>query len=173
MKSCIAVLLLVLVILQSGGMLTCYSVQQEMIREEMREEMKRAETELETIVLSPEEFQKSRLDAHEISVDGKMYDVQSVEVKNGMMVIRALNDRKEESLIGAIKKLIHHSRDHKGRIGSGLTQLSFLTYLAADQMFLHPHSRAVLIKLCIGNEAEPEAPLKDDPGPPPELIFYS
>lgn len=164
-------ILFVLVLLQSGGMMLCFSVQQEMIREEMMEELKREEKELETIVLKAEDFLKCRVEEHELRYLGRMYDIRSV-VRNGdLMVIRALRDHKEESLLGALKKLIHHSRDRGGRVNAGVLLLSFISYLKPESLLPFPaeNNAYVITSSALSNHYG--SIVEEVTGPPPEHHF--
>jgi hypothetical protein len=170
MKSCLAAVLLLLVILQSGGMMVCYTVQQEMIREEMMEELRREEKDTEILFLLPEEFTACRVAEREIRYNGRMYDIRSVERKGRHLMIKALRDHKEESLLGALQKMIHHSKDKTGRVLQQVLALSFVSYLPG-----HPSSVAVsqhhFLKLCTPSSIIEYVPVvKEVVCPPPE--FY-
>ncbi len=170
MKSCVSAVLLFLVILQSGGMMMCYTIQQEMIREEMREEMLRADTESELLVLTFEEYKSAKVDAREIRWDGQMFDVVSNKQEGGKVVLQVIRDHKEESLLRSLKKFIRHGREDKGRLLSGVLQLSFLSYLQMHYTTLQP------TVLMLNNSSSQEwipalSSLNGDfQGPPPEFI---
>lgn len=151
----------------------CYSWQQALVREEMMEELKRAETDLEVLCMSAKEYAHARVDEREVRFNGKMYDVRSIERKGDLLFLHGLRDHKEESLLGALKKLVHHSRDEKGRVGSGVIQLSVLSYL--NEIFSLPSPSEILLdnQQMIHNDCLFSVIAEDRQGPPPEIRLFA
>ena len=73
----------------------------------MREQLKLLPVEkLEKILLSPEAFENARVDEHEIKIDGRMYDIARVQIHGDQVIVYALHDAREDSLLTFISFII-------------------------------------------------------------------
>lgn len=164
------IFLLILVFFQSGGLMLLFSVQQEMIREEMREEILRAESGSELLVLSVEEYMSAKVDSREIRWEGQMYDVVSVKKEEANVILKVLRDHKEETLLRSLKKIIRHGSEDKGRLLSGVLMLSFLPYLHTLHPVIQPG--VFILNNSISHDWIPSLSSfnGDFQGPPPEFI---
>jgi hypothetical protein len=117
-------------VLQAGGILFIYTVRQYSVQKEMEEVLNSAETQFETITLSISEYQKSRVNAHEISLDGEMYDIKSLTVKGNVVELRAVHDSKERNILKGIKDYSNQTNHPDKNLPNQLQQLLSLNYIA-------------------------------------------
>jgi hypothetical protein len=124
--------LLFILLLQAGGMLFIYTIEQRIVREEMVELLESDEGDFENLTLTLDEYKSSLVDEKEISIDGKMYDIKSVEYSGSHVKLIVVNDSKEEGILKGINNLTGRSNKQKDRVPGPLHQLRSLNYLAAE-----------------------------------------
>lgn len=113
----------------------------------MREQLKLLPLEkLEKIVLNGEEFQKSRVDEHEVRIGSKMYDIAHVEVIGDSVIVYALHDAREDSLLTFISFIINEPINKKEM--KQIAQFLLLVYLPPNGLLCFtpvlkhkPHTR--------------------------------
>lgn len=95
------------------------------IKAEMRLALKtKPAEELDVLELSAVEFQRARVDDHEIKVNGKMYDLARVEKKGDRLMVYCLHDKAEDNLLSLLDSILKNaSKDKKPVPGSGLSFL--------------------------------------------------
>jgi hypothetical protein len=135
LKKISCILLLAILLLQAGGMLFIFKVQQFFAQYEMKQTMLNDHIKFQEIILSLKDYSVDKLGADEVSVKGKLYDVKSVTVEGSKVVLLAVNDNKEENILAAMKKFISQP-DHRGeKIPDRLLQLFLLNYLSPGVEF--------------------------------------
>jgi hypothetical protein len=98
--------LLILILLQAGGLLLVYNAQQGYARYKMARLMASREGRLIDMELSTSEYQAAKVAGHdEICCNGKMYDIRSMVASAGRVKLRVINDTGEEAVIKKIKRL--------------------------------------------------------------------
>ncbi|MCX8490954.1 MAG: hypothetical protein ORN54_07795, partial [Cyclobacteriaceae bacterium] len=75
---------------------------------------------LELIRLTKSEHQKSLHEEDELELNGRMYDVARVEVKEGIYLVYALHDRAEDNLLGFLDEVVKRSSSDKKPVPSQL-----------------------------------------------------
>lgn len=133
MKKIGYILLISILFLQLGGLLLLYKVQQYKIQYEMKEALYEDGAELQKLILSIAEFEKSKIDKHEIYYKGKMYDFKSAIIKNNTVELLVINDAKEEILYDLIRDLFTGTDKQKNKLPNQLSKLLTLTYLSSDK----------------------------------------
>jgi hypothetical protein len=126
-------LLLAILLLQAGGMLLVYKIRQFFVQHEMMLLVKNSETSFEKLVLTSEEYQKSRLNSHEISFRGNMYDVKSVNISGDSVELLVINDAKEKNLVKDIKDFLNKSNQQKKELPDQLQKFLSLNFLSAQK----------------------------------------
>ena len=159
---------LAILLLPSGGILLVYKIRQLYVQHEMMMLVKKSEIAFEKLILSFSEYQKSRLNAHEIYFKGNMYDVKSVSVSNNTVELLVINDSKEKNLLKNIKDFINKTNQQKKELPDQLQKFLALNFLSTDKentnyipsmpssIFHHPNHYIL-----------PE--YSDIPSPPPKL----
>jgi len=83
----------------------------------MRDQLKLLPSEkLQKIHLTLEEFEKSRVDKHELKIEGRMYDIGRVQIHGDSIIVYALHDESEDSLLTFISFIINepiHEKEMK------------------------------------------------------------
>jgi len=106
-KRTLSVLVLSIFLAHFAGFYVYFFVQLKQVRKEMRVKLKDLpEEELELIKLSFTEYQKAKIEEHEIRVEGKMYDIARVEEKNGVILVYCLHDKAEDNLLAFLDKIL-------------------------------------------------------------------
>lgn len=126
-------MLLAILILQAGGMLLIYKIQQFYVQYEMRLAVNDSKVSFEKLILSRDEYHKSRLNSREISYKGNMYDVKSVNITGDIAELLVINDVKEKILLREIKAFLHKSNESKKELPDQLQKFLSLNYLFADK----------------------------------------
>ena len=108
-------------LLQVAGSYVYFIARLSAIRQEMREQLKhRPDEELSLLILTPEEFQKARVEDHEIKVNGKMYDIARLVMKNNKVHVYALHDEAEDNLLAFLNEMVKRSSKDKKPVPSSL-----------------------------------------------------
>lgn len=132
MKKLSYIALLSMLLLQSGGLVLIYKVQQCMVQHEMKSVLNNHETRFQPLTISLSVYKKN-IFGNEIVIDGKLYDVNSIAISGNTVHLQVINDTKEESILEKIKDLISGTTKHN-RLPIRLVQLLSLNYIL-------PHSQ--------------------------------
>ena len=134
----------------------------------MRLVVKDSNTSFEKLILSVGEYQKSRLNAHEISFNGNMYDVKSVNVTGDNVELLVINDKKEKRLLKEIKDILNKTNQSKRELPEQLQKFLSLNYLSAEKEDI-----IFIPSICSGIFHHPDRNIfpdfSDIPSPPPKL----
>ncbi|MFM8744027.1 MAG: hypothetical protein ACKODM_11990, partial [Cytophagales bacterium] len=107
MKKLFSIGLVSLFLLHFAGVYTYFGVRLMAIRQEMRLLLKATPDEkLELIQLTKSDYQKSLQEEDELELNGKMYDIARVEVKEGIYFVYALHDVAEDNLLGFLNEVL-------------------------------------------------------------------
>jgi hypothetical protein len=130
MKRAVSILMIVVFSLHFAGFYAYYAFRLVDIRKEMRKELKQKPLyELQKLTLSIEEYTRSKVGDDEVNVGGKMYDIARMEAFNNEIVIYALHDEAEDSLISLLNTIIKRGDDDKRPVPQSLLALLGLHYL--------------------------------------------
>lgn len=133
LNKAVAILLLTILLLQAGGILLVYKMQQYAVTREMQQSLNERKTCFQKITLSFFDYQKSKINAREICISGKMYDIKSINISEGIVVLLVIHDSKEENIISKIKKFAGRANQPGSDLPTKLQQLLSMCYLT-------PHS---------------------------------
>jgi hypothetical protein len=161
-------LLLAILLFPASGILLIYKTRQLYVQHEMMMLIKNSETSFEKLLLSFSEYQKSRLNAHEIYFKGNMYDVKSVSFSNNNVELIVINDLKEKNLLKNIKDFLNKSNRQKKELPDQLQKFLSLNFLSAekDQIIFFPAlSSCIFYHRNRNNFSD----FSDTPSPPPKL----
>ncbi len=137
MKKILGIVLLSILLLQVAGSYLYFVVRLSGIRQEMREQLKHKPAEqLTMLTLTPEEFQKAKVDNHEVKVNGKMYDIARIVVSENSVLVYALHDEAEDNLLALLDELVRRSSHDKKPVPSQLIQLITLIFVPVENLFL-------------------------------------
>ena len=136
MKKLFSIGLVSLFLLHFAGVYTYFGVRLMAIRQEMRLLLKATPDEkLELIQLTKSEYQKSLHEEDELELNGKMYDIARVEVKEGIYFVYALHDGAEDNLLGFLNEVLKRSSSDKKPVPSQLVSFMTWVYLPVEHPF--------------------------------------
>jgi hypothetical protein len=160
--------LLLILLLQAGGMLLIYKVQQFTIQYEMRLALNSDESSFEKLILNIAEYRKSRVNSTEIYLNGNLYDVKSVIITGDTAELIVINDLKEKILLDSLKDFLKKSNQSKKELPDQLQKLLAINYIATDPgriIFIPSHCFNIIYHAELAIYSEPS----DIPSPPPKL----
>lgn len=168
LKKTIYISLLLILLLQAGGMLLIYKIQQFSAQYKMSLAMNNNEASFEKLVINIDEYYKCRLNSREISYNGDLYDVKSLKLCGDSTELLVLKDEKETALLEEIKEFLRKSNQSKKELPDHLQKLFSISYIAADE------GRLIYIpSLDYNIFYQPESNLVSDfienPSPPPKF----
>jgi len=112
--------LLFILLLQAGGLLLVYKVQQHFVRFRMARAIENEQSLTEQLTISIMQFQESRINKKEILFRGNMYDIKSCIFSGDSVFLVVINDTREKKIMEKIKVLAgqknHQSRDIPNKI---------------------------------------------------------
>jgi hypothetical protein len=166
-KSVPAVLLIVILALQSGGMLLLLKLKQELIRFEMSSIIEMDAEQLEILTLSKEEFETCRLGRREIVYQNKLYDIVSWSASDGEVSVVAYNDSNEKNILEHIKEVASNTGNHT----HGLRNIKIVLFNFVQPEFAGLFHDNSFIKVYFSNPRNdiPASGLKI-PSPPPKVF---
>jgi hypothetical protein len=135
-KRTLYILLLILLFLQSGGILLICHLQQEYTKYQMMEKMERSETLFEKMTLTKEEFKKYRINDDELSINGIMYDIKSSVIHNNSIELLVINDEEEAKIQQKINAIAKTTNSSDSNFSLQLQQIISLVYLPVSSGIL-------------------------------------
>ena len=131
LKKFLSIVLLSFFLLHLAGFYVYFGVRQAQIHREMRSKLKYLPADqLEVIRLSSKAYQRAlRDDGHEIEVNGKMFDIARVEIKQNQVIIYCLHDSVEDNLLSFLNQVLKNAAQDQQQVPSPLFQFSALTFI--------------------------------------------
>lgn len=138
LKKAGCIFLVLLLFLQSGGLLFILNVQQGFLFYEMHERLNNPETVFEKITLTQKDYEDSRVNTDEILYNGNMYDVKSILIINNTVELLAINDVDEFEVFKIVENLIACKDLPVSEISFHLQKLISLFYVSFfDDLIFH------------------------------------
>ncbi len=143
-KKLIGIVFLSVILLQVAGSYFYFIVRLSAIRQEMRDQLKdKPDHELTLLTLTPGQFRKAKVDDHEVKVNGMMYDIARLVVKQDLVYIYALHDEAEDNLLAFLNEMVKRSTKDKKPVPSSLLHLLTLQFVIHEN--ITPSNFGVLI----------------------------
>lgn len=92
---------------------------------------------LEKFSMSLEEFNKVRIDEHEIKVEGRMYDIARIEQDHQRVIVYAVHDEAEDNLLSFLDEIAKRPLQDKKSPPSQILQFIGLTFLPPANALLY------------------------------------
>jgi len=132
-KKLTGILFLSVLLLQVAGSYVYFIVRLPGIRSEMREQLRhKTDEELTLLTFTEEEFRKAKADDHEVKVDGKMYDIARIAFHENRVLVYALHDESEDSLLALLGAMVSRTSHDKKPVPSQLLQLLTLQFVLIE-----------------------------------------
>jgi hypothetical protein len=136
-------ILIAILLLQAVGMIFIFKIQQYYVQDEMKQSLNSDQTQFEKIILTLCDYQKCRINAGEIIIKNKLYDVKSVSISGTRVQLLLLNDPREETLLVKIAEFANNTRQTDNSLFNNLKHLLSLNYLPQEgfsSFFIYPSS---------------------------------
>lgn len=170
-KKTIVILFLNILLLQVAGSYVYFIVRLSGIRNEMREQLKhKPDEELTLLTLTSQEFRKAKVDDHEVKVNGKMYDIARIFVKNDKVLVYALHDEAEDNLLALLNEMVKRSSNDKKPVPSQLIQLLTLIFVPVESLSLQNSSTIFIYSTAYSETLLSFFSIIDSP--PPRNVFH-
>lgn len=135
MKKIIGIVFLAILLLQVAGSYVYFIVRLSGIRQEMREQLKgKPDDELTLLTFTHEQFKNSKVDDHEVKVNGKMYDIARIEVRGDQVLVYALHDEAEDSLLTLLNEMVKRTEKDKKPVPHSLLHLITLQFVVFENV---------------------------------------
>jgi hypothetical protein len=132
-KKIFGITLLSLLLLQAAGCYVYFIARLTAIRIEMREQLKSLpDHELTLLTFTKEEFQKAKLNDHEVKVKGEMHDIARIVLKGEKLLVYAIHDEAEDNLLSFLDEMVKRSANDKKPVPSQLVQLLTLQFISVE-----------------------------------------
>lgn len=133
LKKATYILFIFILLLQAGGLLFVYHVQQVSVKIEMRNALEaRWNSGFQKLHMTVSEFKKAKINSFEIYYKGRMYDYKSVVIKSDSVEILAIHDTKEEGILEIIKELSENTSNSDSEYPHQLLKLLSLIYIGTE-----------------------------------------
>jgi hypothetical protein len=128
-KKALSVFVLIIFLAHFAGFYIYFFTQLQVVRQEMRAKLKALPPEeLELFTLSTSEYQKAKVEDHEIKIVGKMYDIARIVEKNGKVLVYCLHDKAEDGLLSFLDKILKLPLKDK-KTSPQLVKFTILSYI--------------------------------------------
>lgn len=131
MKKTISFAILSVFLIHLIGFYAYFVVRQLQIKQEMREAISSLSADqFEIFEFTIDVYQKVKVNDHEVSIDGKMYDHGSPKIENGKVILYAKHDAAEDNLLSFMAEVVNrHTNDSKPvpSVLSSFLTLHFIT----------------------------------------------
>ena len=130
MKKIFSISLLAFFIMHFAGFYVYFIIRQVQIHREMRCELRTMPADqLELMHLSGNAYRQALTEEDEMEIDGKMYDIARVEPDRDSVLVYALHDAAEDSLLSFIDKVLKNAAQDAQQVPSPLFQFASLAFI--------------------------------------------
>ncbi len=135
LKKISLILLLAIIILQAGGVLFVYQVQQHQVKLQAKHNLNEKGTHFQKLVLTLAQFNQSAINLNEIEFGDAMYDIKSMTVSDGKVTLLVLSDTKEKEIVDHIKNQTNQTTNSKNKLPNLLEKVLDVTFLCSSYDF--------------------------------------
>jgi hypothetical protein len=122
-------------LVNGAGFYMYYAIQLQQIRTEMREALKVAPIDsLQVLILTTEQYKTSKVDEHEVRVNGKMYDIARIKLIQNKVHVYCIHDKDEDNLIVFLSEIISKPLKDKNNIPQPILKFLALSYLLPENV---------------------------------------
>lgn len=110
-------------------------MQQNHVKEKMQKLLSNQASKFEKLCISLEEYNKSKINAHEIYFNNIMYDVKSAKICGERVLLSVIADYEEGNIIQKIKNYFAVSNKQDNKIPDNLSKFLTLVYILPEINF--------------------------------------
>lgn len=130
MRKTFSIVLMSIIFLHIGGGYLYFVARLSAIRMEIRHQLSALpDQELTRILLTREDFNKAKVDDHEVKLNGKLYDIARIEWNTDTVLVFAKHDQAEDNLLSFLQEMLHQSSNDKNQVPVQLIQLITLHFI--------------------------------------------
>ncbi|GIV37016.1 MAG: hypothetical protein KatS3mg032_1395 [Cyclobacteriaceae bacterium] len=146
MKRFAAIILLLAMSVMLGGIYVYFAVRLVHLRQYMRHQLASLpEYRLDCLELKFDEFLKSRVDEHELKVNGRMFDIARAEIDGGFVRVYGLFDKDEDNLLAFLNTLLQRLLKDEQPVPALLFNLLAAVFILPDSIRLYRPVRTLLM----------------------------
>jgi hypothetical protein len=99
---------------------------------------------LDVLHLQISEYERSVRGDDEIELNGKMYDIARVEMKNNKVIVYCLHDSAEDNLLSLLDQVLKSAAKDSQQASSSLFQFNFLSFILPSAFSVTDLSTSIL-----------------------------
>ncbi len=134
MKRIACLVLLIAILLQSGGLMLFYQARRTAVYNEMHSSRSTRGKVVQQLTIDLATLKAALVDKNEILYQGEMYDVESLTISGDKVLLQVIKDKKEQRLIAQIDKL-GGSKKNQADFMKRLMQLLTVAYMPPPPSF--------------------------------------
>lgn len=169
MKKVLALALLSIVLLQSGGLLFLQQMNQELHKSKMQLVLENSSSGFEKMTLNLATYNACKLDEKEILYKGNMYDVKSIHKSGNTVELIVIKDSKENELKDKIKETSQLLNESDKNSDPRLIDLFELVYLCPQTILVTPGIQIKSLAF-LPFKQNIHLPVGEIPSPPPRNV---
>lgn len=131
-------MLFVLLLLQAGGLLVVYELQLVSARWKMHQAMEKFSHPVSILRLSSAQYQLCKVGDDELRVNGKMYDIRSIQFQGDSVTIAAIHDEAESKIVQKVGNILFQLNTDGSNIARSVADTLSYVYLVPDHYFIAP-----------------------------------
>ncbi len=131
-------MLFVLLLLQAGGLLVVYELQQVAARWKMHEAMEKFSHPVSVLRMSSAQYKLFKVGGDELRINGKMYDIRSIQFHGDSVTIIAIHDEAESRIVQKVGNILFQLNTDGSNIARSLADTLSYVYLVPGHYFIAP-----------------------------------
>jgi uncharacterized membrane protein len=136
MRRWLSIFLLVLLAANFTGGYFYFVVRSLQIKHEMRALLKTLpEDKLIRISLTKREFERVRVEEHEIKINGKMYDIARVKLEGEIFHVYCVHDEAEDNLLSFLNNVLIRLQNDSTQLPVSVSAFAMLLFIATEFTF--------------------------------------
>jgi hypothetical protein len=132
LKKTSLILLLAIIILQAGGVLFVYQLQQHQVKLQVKRDLIGKGTHFQKLELTLSQYNQSVINHNEIEFGDAMYDIKSMKVADGKVTLIVLGDTKEKKIVDRIRSHTNQTNNSKNKLPNLLEKVLDVTFLCSS-----------------------------------------
>lgn len=129
MKKIITILIVAILVLQTGGIIFVLQIQQVLNGINISKLLEEDNTHFSEIQISKSDFEKSKIDDHEFYFRNELYDIKSIIKKGSAYKIIAIRDSEETNILERFKKIFDGNKNQKNKTPDDVVKLLSLVFV--------------------------------------------
>ena len=129
MKKFVTILIVSILVLQTGGIIFVLQIQQVLNVINISKLLEEENAHFSEIQISKSDFEKSKIDDHEFYFRNELYDIKSIIKKGSEYKIIAIRDSEETNILERFKKIFDGNKNQNNKTPDALVKLLSLVFV--------------------------------------------